>query len=174
MAEALMRDAVERGGCDIEVASAGTWAYYGNTATVEAVEVLRDRGIDLSGHQSRAVDPKELKAADLIVGMTSVHRREILEVAPEVATKLILMKELVEIALEGDLPDGSEARLERLLGAKRPTWRRALDLDDPIGKPIGAYEKTVAQIEMGVEVLVTTLCGPPPAERENKGLTAPN
>ena len=168
MAEALMRDAVTRRGCDIEVASAGTWAYYGNTATVEAVEVLRGRGLDLSGHLSRALDPKELKHADLIVGMTSVHRREILEVAPEVNDKLILMKELVEIALDGDLPKGSEARLERLLGAKRPKWHRALDLDDPIGKPIGAYEKTVAHIEMGIEVLVNALCGPPPEERENK------
>ena len=161
MAEGVFRHAVEKRGCDIEVASSGTWAYWGNPATEEAVEVLRARGIDLSGHQSRGLDPKELKAADLIVGMTSVHRREILQVAPEVEPKLVLLKELVEFALEGDLPDSSEARLERLLGAPRPKWRRALDLDDPIGKPIGAYERTVAHIEMGVEVLVNALCGPP-------------
>lgn len=162
MAEGVFRHAVQqRGGCDIEVASSGTWAYWGNPATDEAIEVLRSRGIDISGHQSRGMDPKELKQADVIVGMTSVHRREILQVAPEVAPKLVLLKELVEVALDGDLPDSSEARLERLLGAPRPKWRRALDLDDPIGKPIGAYERTVAHIEMGVEVLVTALCGPP-------------
>jgi hypothetical protein len=46
-----------------------------------------------------------------------------------------------------------------LLGAARPRWRRALDLDDPIGKPIGAYEKTAADIELAAEVLVTALCG---------------
>ena len=161
MAEGVMRHAVEQRGCDIEVASVGTWAYYGNLATDEAVEVLRARGVDLSGHQSRAMDPKEVKAADLIVAMTSVHRREILNVAPEVAPKLILMKELVEMVIDGDLPDASEKRLERLLGAARPKWRRALDLDDPIGKPIWAYEQTVTQIEKGVEVLVAALCGPP-------------
>ncbi len=158
-----MRHAAEQRGCDIEVASVGTWAYFGNAATDEAVEVLRARGIDLSGHRSRALDPKELEEADVVVAMTSVHRREILHVEPRVADKLILMKELVEIALEGELPDGSEKRIERLLGAHRPEWRRALDLDDPIGKPIGAYERTVAQIEMGVEVLVAALCGPPQA-----------
>ncbi|MCA1708762.1 MAG: hypothetical protein LC808_37975 [Actinobacteria bacterium] len=161
MAEGVFRELVTRRGCDIEVASAGTWAYWGNPATEEAVEVLRQRGIELSGHQSRGVDPQELKEADLIVGMTSVHRREILEIAPEVEGKLVLMKELVELAIEGDLPDSSAARLERLLGAPRPEWRRALDLDDPIGKPLGAYERTVAEIEMGVEVLVNALCGPP-------------
>ena len=162
MAEGLFRHAVTQRGCDIEVASSGTWAYWGDPATPEAVEVLRGRGIDLSTHQSRGLDPKEVKAADLIVAMTSVHRREILQVAPEVSGKLVLMKELVEMALEGDLPEGSERRLERLLEAPRPKWRRALDLDDPIGKPIHAYERTVAQIEMGVEALVTALCGPPP------------
>lgn len=163
MAEAVFRHAVASRGCDIEVASSGTWAYWGNPATDEAVDVLRPKGIDLSGHQSRGMDPKELEHADLIIGMTSVHRREILQVAPEVDPKLILMKELVELAIEGDLPGSSAARLERLLVAPRPKWRRALDLDDPIGKPITAYEKTVTQIEMGVEVLVTSLCSPPQA-----------
>ena len=160
MAEGLLRHAFQQRGCDIDVASTGTWANWGNPATAEAVAVLRGRGIDLSAHQSRGLDPQELKEADVIVGMTSVHRREILQVAPEVEGKLVLMKELVELAIEGDLPDSSEARLERLLGASRPEWRRALDLDDPIGKPIGAYERTAAQIEMGVEVLAEALCGP--------------
>lgn len=164
MAEGVFRDAVRRRRCDIEVASTGTWAYWGDPATPEAVEVLRARGIDLSSHRSRGLDPNELKEADLIVGMTSVHRREILKVAPEVEGKLILLKELVEVALEGALPDASEARLERLLGARRPEWRRALDLDDPMGKPIGAYERTVAHIEVGVEVLAEALCGPAPEE----------
>jgi len=160
MAEAVMRHEVERRGCDIEVASVGTWAYFGNPATDEAIEVLEGRGIDLSTHQSRAMDPKEIREADVIVAMTSVHRREILNIASEVDHKIVLMKELVELAIDGDLPGGSEARIERLLGAQRPKWRRAMDLDDPIGKPIGAYEKTVDLIEAGIEVLVDALCGP--------------
>lgn len=161
MAEAVMRYEIERRGCDIEVASVGTWAYFGNPATDEAIKVLEGRGIDLSTHQSRAMDPKEIRQADVIVAMTSVHRREILHVVPEVESKIVLMKELVELALDGGLPDGSEARVDRLLGAERPKWRRAMDLDDPIGKPIGAYEKTVGLIEAGVGVLIDALCGPP-------------
>jgi protein-tyrosine-phosphatase len=158
MAEALLRAAAERHGCSIEVESVGTWAYFGNPATDEAVEVLRQRGIDLSPHRSRPLEPSALAEADVVVAMTSVHRREILQIAPEVERKLILMKELVEMGLEGELPDAAEARLERLLGAPRPKWRRALDLDDPIGKPIGAYERAVAEIEVGIEVLVAALC----------------
>jgi protein-tyrosine-phosphatase len=160
MAEGVFRAAVTKRGCDIEVASVGTWAYFGNPATDEAIEVLRQRGIDLSSHRSRPVDQDELKAADLIIGMTSVHRREILNIAPDIDHKLILMKELVELGIEGELPASSEARLARLLGAPRPKWRRALDLDDPIGKPVNAYEQTVGLIEIGVEVVVDALCGP--------------
>lgn len=168
MAEGVLRDAALRRGCSIDVSSVGTWAYPGHEATAEAVEVLRGRGIDISAHRSRPLEPNELADADIVVAMTSVHRREILGMAPEVEGKLILMKELVELAPEGALPDAAEARLERLLGASRPKWRRALDLDDPIGKPIGAYERTVAEIELGIEVLVEALCG-----RENPGHRGP-
>ena len=160
MAEAVLRHRLQERGCDIEVASVGTWASFGQPATPEAIAVLRGRGIDLSGHNSRAVDPRELASADLIVAMTSVHRRELLQIAPEVEDKLILMKELVELALDPTVPLSTEERLERLLGATRPRWRRALDLDDPMGKPVGAYERTLAHLELGISVLVEALCGP--------------
>lgn len=168
MAEGMVRHLAQQRGCDLEVTSSGTWADWGDPATTQAVEVLRSRGIDLSRHRSRGLDPKELKQADLVVGMTSVHRREILQVAPEVEDKLVLLKELVELALDGELPGSSELRLSRLLGAPRPKWRRALDLDDPIGKPIGAYERTLAQIEMAAEVIVSALCGPAPPNQVAK------
>ena len=96
-----------------------------------------------------------------MVGMTSVHRREILGVAPEAERKLILVKELVELAMEGELPEAVPARLERLLGARRPDWRRELDLDDPYGMPVGVYERTLGHIESGLAALVDALCGPP-------------
>ena len=143
----------------MEVSSVGTWAHFGYPAMPESVMVLKEKGVDISGHRSRPVDQDELRAADIVVAMTSVHVKELLNLVPEVKPKLVLMKELVELALEGELPPSAEARVARLLGAPRPKWRRALDLDDPIGKPIGAYEKTAAEIEMGVEVLVNALCG---------------
>jgi len=163
MAEAIVRHRLHERGCDIEVASVGTWASDGAPATDEAIETMRRRGIDLSAHRSRAAEYEELQSADLIVGMTSIHKREVAALAPEVERRFVLLKELVELAMEGDLPAGAEARVERLLGAPRPEWRRALDLDDPIGKPIGAYEKTAAEIEMAAEVLVNALCDGKPS-----------
>ena len=158
MAEALLRAALERQGCsDIEVASAGTWAMAGQPATADAITVLRQRGVDLSSHSSRPLIRRDVEEADVIVAMTSVHRREIEQLAPDAAGKILLLKELAEIAVGGG---GSSARerLGALLGAPRPQWRRALDVDDPIGLPLMAYERCINELEAGVEALAQILC----------------
>jgi len=162
MAEAILRDELARRGCsDIEVASAGTWADLGNRATPEALEVLAARGIDFAAHRSRPVDLAELTEADLVVAMTSVHLRELRALAEEVGTKLVLMKELVEMELADARAPDLSGRLAGLLLSKRPEPRRALDLDDPMGLPVQAYERAVGEIELGVTALVEALCGEP-------------
>jgi len=143
----------------VDVASVGTWAYYGREATREAVETLRERGVDLTPHLSRPVEIDELRAADVVVAMTSVHVREITALAPDVAERIVLMKELKEIQPRGTRPEADAARrLAALVTGKRPKRRRALDVDDPMGLPIAAYERAVREIEEGVDVLADTLC----------------
>lgn len=161
MAEAMLRRALEERGCDdIEVASAGTWADYGNRATPEAIEVLAGRGIPFAGHRSRPVEMDELAEADLVIAMTSVHLRELKAMAAEVGTKLLLMKEIVEMEVGESARADVSGRLEGLLQGRRPEPRRALDLDDPMGLPIAAYERAAGEIELGVAKLVELLCDP--------------
>ena len=161
MAEVMLRDTLARCGADdIEVLSAGTWAGFGHSATEEARQVMRDRGIDLESHRSQPVTAELLDEADLILAMTSVHAREIAEVFPPALDKTLLLKELVEMEFDGS-PAGAEraARLAGVLAGGRPEPRRALDLDDPMGLPVGAYERTAEHIEAGVERLADLLCG---------------
>lgn len=162
MAEALFRHELARRDCqDVEVSSVGTWASFGDPATRDAVAVLGARGIDLSGHSSRGLSPSDLGEADLVVAMTSVHVRELLELDPEIETKLILLKQLAELEVEDAAPGATkEGRLRALLEARRPPWRRALDVDDPMGRPLAAYERAASEIEAGVRTLVDLLCGP--------------
>ncbi|MEA3056833.1 MAG: hypothetical protein QOD30_2265, partial [Actinomycetota bacterium] len=42
--------------------------------------------------------------------------------------------------------------------------RRALDLDDPMGLPVFAYERAAGEIDLGVQRLADLLCGPLPVE----------
>lgn len=159
MAEALLRHELEQRGCnDITVSSVGTWAYLGNPAMREGVEAMSLMGIDMSGHRSRPVDEDELREASLIVVMTSVHVRELKTVLPEVMDKVLLLKELAEIEPAPDAGSSREERVLALLRGTKPDSRRSLDVDDPIGKPIGAYQRTVEVLQEGVAVLVETLC----------------
>jgi protein-tyrosine-phosphatase len=159
MAEGLFRAALERRRCsDVEVASAGTWAYAGSAPTPEAAKVAADYGADISSHQSRPLTRAEVGEADLVVAMTSVHLKEISDVAPDARDKVFLLKELAEIQPPPSLGGGVEA----LRRGQRPSWRHALDLDDPIGLPLGAYQRCGRQIHSGTELLANVLCGPPP------------
>jgi protein-tyrosine phosphatase len=160
MAEGLLRlRLLERGCTDVDVVSAGTWAYEGNPASVGALDVFRARGWDLEPHRARELTVELVREADLVVAMTSVHRREILELDPDAATKTVLIKELAEI--EADVVEGdARVRLAALLAGRRPDPRRALDLDDPMGLPSFAYERSFAEIEAGIEVLLELLCPP--------------
>lgn len=161
MAEALLKQKLAQRGCeDIEVASAGTWADPGRHATPEALQVLADRGIAFDDHRARPVDLRELAEADLVIAMTSVHVRELKAMADEVGTKLLLMKEIVEMEVGQDRLDEPGARLANLLRGRRPEPRRALDVDDPMGLPVGAYQRAAGEIEAGIDRLVDVLCGP--------------
>ena len=161
MAERLLAMRLAERGCvEIEVSSAGTWAFGGNPASEGSAGVFRSRGWDLSDHRATELTPELLASVDLIVAMTSVHRREILQLAPHAGSKIVLLKELAEMEVESI--DGDHVqRLAALLGGKRPEWRRALDLDDPMGLPQFAYERTFAEIEEATEALVELLCPSP-------------
>lgn len=170
MAEALLRHELASRGCaDVDVSSVGTWAAFGEPATRDAVAVLEARGVDLSSHRSRGISPADLAEADLVVAMTSVHVRELLQLAPAVETKLILLKQLAELEVEDLAANTTQAdRLRAVLAARRPPWRRALDVDDPMGLPRAAYERAMSEIQAGVQTLADLICGPDREVRENR------
>lgn len=158
MGEALLRRALEEAGHgDVEVASFGTWGLTGSPATGEAVEVMRAQGVDISSHRARALERADVEGADLILAMTSVHLREIEDLAPGSESKVMLMKELAELQPDRPLSGSLEDRLAGLLAARRPPWRRELDLDDPMGLPVFAYERAARQIHEGIDRLAALL-----------------
>ncbi len=55
------------------VGSAGTWAMPGQSASAFSVQVMADRGIDISSHRSRKVNETLLQGADLVLCMEGRH-----------------------------------------------------------------------------------------------------
>ena len=159
MAEALFSLIVRsRKRPEIDVSSAGTWAAKGSRATPDALEVLSAVGVDASAHRSRPLRRKHIEEADLIVAMTSVHSLEIQDKVGDSGRKVFLLKEIAEIQMP-DLPVDMplEERFARFLKAKRPAWRRQLDLDDPMGLPRIAYIRAIKEVWDGVEALANAL-----------------
>lgn len=73
------------------VISAGLAAYKGAAASPEAVELLRQEGIDLSGHESQPVTEELLFHCDHILTMTRSHRDAVLSAYPELAEQVRLL-----------------------------------------------------------------------------------
>lgn len=93
------------------VGSAGVAAWNGQPASPEAVEAMREIGVDLADHRSRIVDDTLVAAADIILTMTEGHRYEINARFPQATDKVHLVKSF-GAATPGNVMDPIGAPLE--------------------------------------------------------------
>jgi len=142
MAELLMREALasclnckldELEDHGVAVVSAGVAAAPGCPPSSEAVQVMRERGLDLSRHEAQPLTEQLVRQADLILTMTQSHLGSIVERWPHASDRSHLL-----------LPERA-------------------DVVDPIGQTVGAYRNCAQQIASGVkhhaERLREELCG---------------
>lgn len=115
-------DLVDRG---YMVASAGLAAAMGSPPSPEAVQVLRQRGIDLQSHESQPVTPRLLNQVDHVFTMTRQHRDWIVREFPELESIVKLLS-----------PEG-------------------IDISDPIGSGMDQYEKCADEIEQYLRVILS-------------------
>jgi tRNA threonylcarbamoyl adenosine modification protein (Sua5/YciO/YrdC/YwlC family) len=125
MAEALARDLLaKRLRCKIDqledrgvmVHSVGVAAGLGSHASQEAIEVMKDAGLDLSGHETHPLTEPLVRHADVIYAMTQSHRQSIIAQWPEAAERTFVL------AVDGG------------------------DIMDPIGGPKERYKHCADQI----------------------------
>ena len=135
MAEFMLRKMTQTRD-DVEVLSAGTGVFVNSRASAETIAVLKDEGIDATGHLSQAVNSILLKKADLIFVMTRLHRQHVLERVPDVEKRVYLLKEFTN-ASGGFLND--------------------IDIPDPIGQTNQAYRQCLEVIKEAVERIVKLL-----------------
>src|ERR671918_1569877 len=120
MAEGLLRARIgSRPGVTVE--SAGLAALVGNGAEREAIELLAERGVDLSGHRARQLNSGLVRAFDLVLVMEAGHQRAVESMVPE-----------------------ARGRVHRI-----GRWGE-FDVADPYRKGRAAFEKALALIERGV------------------------
>lgn len=120
----------------VVVASAGLLGIEGETAAPESLELLRELGLDLSGHRSRGLRESDLRTSDYIVVMTDRHLEELERRFPDHIARTVLIRAFER----GPEPEGSAAELE-----------------DPMGCPLAVFRECFRTIRLCVDNLVLHL-----------------
>lgn len=126
MAEGIFRDIIKSKGLqdEIDIESAGVFAASGQPASSQAIEAMKRQSIDIANHKSRQITREMIDKADLILTMTSNHKRAIISMDSKAISKTFT---LTEYAYEDKTKHG--------------------DISDPYGSPVEEYEKSLVEIK---------------------------
>lgn len=125
MAEGILKDLLPmRALAAARVGSAGTGALAGYPASVHAITVCAENGIDIEGHRSRPLSPHLIEENDLILTMEDHHRAATVGLAPDCESRIHLLARYAA--------DNSPAASE--------------GVGDPIGGSLEEYRATYRQI----------------------------
>lgn len=89
MAEAWLRH--QAGERRLKISSAGIAARVGEPAEVNAVKLLSQRGVDISAHRARQLDPSQIVAADLVLVMERWQKAEVERICPPARGRTYLL-----------------------------------------------------------------------------------
>ena len=168
LAEAFLADRAGRLlDTEVRVRSAGTWGREGNRATAETVVAGRERGMDVEAHRARPLSADLIDRADLILGLTTEHRDEVVRIAPEASSRTFTLKELATLlpAVETRAADAEAtvrariAEADRVRRETREAIAGDLDVQDPLGLGQDVYRAIAWEIEEAVDRLVRGLFG---------------
>lgn len=135
MAEALLKDKT----ATIHVKSAGIYAHEKETANVNAIKALEEKGISLH-HSSERVTPKTLSWADVVLTMTHAQKDMLITTFPQYKEKIYTLVEYVT-------SNNSE----------RHEWVMQRDIADPFGGNLNMYKDTLKELEKYIDDLVVKM-----------------
>lgn len=123
---------------DLMIYSAGTHAYLGAPASLGAIQALAEQGINLKEHRATILTKELVQEADLILVMTINHKNYILDLVPEAAPKVFLLK---EFAL-GKLDQGKTSNFS---------------IGDPFGQSVEVYRAVAEELKELVTLALTRI-----------------
>lgn len=132
----LKKEVEEKKLKNIEIYSSGTYAINGDTSTQEAIEVMKEYGVDLKKHRATNIRNANLKEMDLILCMTTSHKYQILQIYPELKHKTYTLKEYVEY---------DKSQLSNI------------NIQDPWGYDVYVYKKCAKEINECLNLLINKI-----------------
>ena len=128
MAQCMLADMLK--GSPASVGSAGTDAPVGSPAALNAVEVMREAGLDLTRHRAQQLTSAMLEVSDLVLVMDDYHRQRVVELSPDAAGRTRLLLSYVD----------SNEGVEDPIGFSVECYRQTRDAMKP------ALEQVAAQV----------------------------
>lgn len=173
MAEAFLKGLAHQKGLILAVRSAGISTIDGLPVSVNSQHALSRRGIQHQG-SSVSMNEEALQWADIILTMTTSHKREVMRRYPEVIDKLYTLKEFAY--MDGNLQAQfneletlySELQMQQALGKsiddgmlKRARQLEmslpSFDIADPFGGSQSVYDACADELEDAIFKLVDKL-----------------
>jgi len=136
MAEGILRKSLKDQKITVVgVSSAGICSLENIPATPFAIQVARDKGVDISRHLSRQLTKMILDESDLVLAMSLEHLDFIRRIDEEASMRAFLLKLFPR--------SHSESNTKRDSGV--------LSIKDPVGGSLADYEKSFREIEKEVK-----------------------
>ena len=120
----------------VQVFSSGIYAQDGDTSTYEAIEVMKEVGIDLKKHRATNTRNSNIQEMDLILGMTNSHKEELMHMYPNLKDKIFTLKEYVGYNVDG---------------------HEKINIKDPWSYGIAVYRFCLSEIEECINSLIAKI-----------------
>jgi|GEM_PF-666524 len=160
MAEALMLNLLKEVGEKtegIKIISAGTSAVKGQRASKNAILVMREKDIDINGHEAMPLTRELVDEADLILVMTQSHKFWVMQMSKDAHNKTYTLKEYAVRSRSTDVGELA-GDIVRSSGRECPHDRLAsLDISDPFGLDLGSYRECAKEIEEELRIILRKL-----------------
>jgi tRNA threonylcarbamoyl adenosine modification protein (Sua5/YciO/YrdC/YwlC family) len=124
MAKGLMEKFVNEAGFaeKVRINSAGTSTFAGIGAAPNTVSVMREEGVDVSGHIGKNINKDMLKRSDIVFVMEKAHKDFIVNIMPEMEDKIRLLRE------GQDIPDPIGRSLEEYRNIRKVIKEEVQDI----------------------------------------------
>jgi protein-tyrosine phosphatase len=150
-------------GPSVRVASAGTLGLVGRPIEPPMAAHLAALGLETAGFTARRLTAAEVRAADLVLGLTRGHRAEAVELAPAAVRRAFTLLEFARLLGQiqpDELPDTSVADRLRTAVALAATRRRMVvgpvdadDIVDPYRLTQDVYDQSFSGIRIAVDAI---------------------
>ncbi len=108
---------------NVEVASAGLAAFPGAPPSSGALYALSQEGIDSSGHRAKQLTGEMVRDYDLILTMTAAQKRHLLDLFPDSAEKVFVLKEFADPGSAPAVSAGLAEMVERAQVKRDDFWK---------------------------------------------------